>query len=99
VCYVLVFTSDHIHPEESVVIGSMVRCHTHGFGVYFHVFGVCPMSDMNYKGKDQNQAFMHQRPMIGMNHLWIKGQDQALPRWTTGFSTKTNHKPTTQHSP
>jgi len=36
-----VFTSDQVHPEDSVVIGSVVRTHiSHGFGVYSHVFGV-----------------------------------------------------------
>jgi len=57
-----------------VVIGSMVKCHTHGFGVYFHVFGVCPRvwyelqrprsesSIYASKAHDWNESFMDQRP-------------------------------------
>jgi len=38
-----VFTSGQVCPEESVVIGPMVRSHiSPGLGVYSHVFGVFP---------------------------------------------------------
>jgi len=64
-----VFTYDQVCPEDYEVIGSMDKTHkSHGFGVYSHVFGVCPRvqygmqtprsESSNYaiEGQDQNKA-------------------------------------------
>jgi len=92
VLYAFVFTSDYIYPEEYVVIGSMVRSHTHGFGVYFHVFGVCrrvwyelqrPRSESSIYAsniQEQNESIMDQRPRLSPTKMDYSFPYQGKPQ-------------------